>query len=297
MSTVIVARQPSVTSRRKPISTLRVLSYAVLVVWSIVVLFPLYWMVTTAFKNQLDLFPKRLIIPFVQFTPKLDAFNYILTDFADQITNAFKNSLLAAGGSALFATFIGAMAGYGLIRFQYKFGKWRNDEIAFWFVSQRMLPPVVIVFPFLLMYRVAGLVDTVLGLLIAYTLFNLPIAIWIMRDTFRAVPLEIEESAYIDGCSRFGSFFRIALPLALPGVVASLLVCFIFSWNEYLFGLMLTYQNAQPLPVLIAAQATQQGNYFWNMSAISMIAVAPVLILGTALQRWIVGGLSAGGVK
>lgn len=296
MTTISMSRQAT-AQRRRPISALRVLSYVVLFIWSVIVLFPLYWMVTTAFKNQLDLFPKRLFIPFIQFTPKLDAFNYILTDFQDQITNAFKNSLVAAGGSAVLATFIGAMAGYGLIRFQYKFGKWRNDEIAFWFVSQRMLPPVVIVFPFLLMYRVAGLVDTVLGLLIAYTLFGLPIAIWIMRDTFRAVPLEIEESAYIDGCSRFGSFFRIALPLALPGLVASLLICFIFSWNEYLFGLMLTYQNAQPLPVLIAAQATQQGNYFWNMSAMSMIAVAPVLILGIALQRWIVRGLSTGGVK
>jgi len=297
MSTASLARQPSVISHRKPISILRVLSYTLLLVWSVVVLFPLFWMVSTAFKNQLDLFPKRLIIPFVQYTPKLDAFNYILTDFADQITNAFKNSLIAAGGSALLATFIGAMAGYGLVRFSYKFGSWRNNDIAFWFISQRMLPPVVIVFPFLLMYRVAGLVDTVVGLLIAYTVFNLPIAIWILRDTFRGVPLEIEESAYIDGCSRFGSFFRIAMPLALPGLVASLLVCFIFSWNEYLFGLMLTYQNAQPLPVLVAAQATQQGNYFWNMSAISMIAVAPVLILGIVLQRWIVQGLSAGAVK
>ncbi len=281
----------------KPIDVTRVLSYLVLIVWSIVVIGPLFWMVTMAFKQQLDLFPRRLVIPWLQFTPKLDAFQYILTDFWPQITNAFTNSLIAAGGSAILATFFGAMAGYGLVRFRYRFGFWRNDDIAFWFVSQRMLPPVVVVYPFLIMYRFAGLIDNVIGLVIAYTLFSLPITVWILRDAFRGVPLEIEESAWLDGCSRFGSFFRIALPLILPGLVAALLIAFIFAWNEYLFALMLTYQRAQTLTVLVAAQATQQGNYFWNMAAISLIAVTPVLILGIALQRWIVRGLAAGGLK
>jgi multiple sugar transport system permease protein len=275
----------------------RVASYAVLVVWTLVVLIPLYWMVTTAFKQQGDLFPRRLIVPFLDFAPKLDAFRYILTDFWPQLTTAFTNSVVAATGSALAATALGALAGYGLVRFQYRLGAWRNDQIAFWFVSQRMLPPVAIVFPFLLAFRAIGLADSAIGLMIAYTLFNLPIAVWIMRDAFRAVPVEIEESAYLDGCSRLQTFIRISLPLALPGLMASLLVCFILAWNEYVFALILTFQSGQTLPILVAAQATQQGNYFWNMAAMSIIAVAPVLLLGVLLHRWLIRGLSFGGLR
>ncbi len=298
MSTISVASARPSRSRRKPISISRILSYAALIFWSLIVTLPLYWMFTTAFKTQIDMFPSKKYIPFLQYTPKLNAFEYLFTDFYRQIVNAFTNSLIAAAGSAVLATLIGAMAGYALIRFSYKFLWLRgSDDFAFWFVSQRMLPPVAVVFPFLLMYRFIGLLDTAIGLMIAYTLFNLPLAVWIMRDAFRAVPLEIEESAWIDGASRFVSFYRIALPLALPGVVASLLICFIFAWNEYLFALVLTNQRAQTLPVMLAAQATQQGNYFWNMAAISMIAVAPVLVLGISMQRWIVRGLSAGGLK
>jgi multiple sugar transport system permease protein len=133
--------------------------------------------------------------------------------------------------------------------------------------------------------------------MIVYTLFALPVAIWIMRDAFRAVPQEIEESAYLDGLSRIGAFIRIALPLATPGLVASLLISFILGWNEYVFALMLTFQNGQTLPVMVAAQATQQGNYFWNMAAMSMVAVAPVLILGIGLQRWLIRGLTFGGLR
>jgi multiple sugar transport system permease protein len=295
MSTVSMARP---RAARKPLRIGRVLTYVALTFWSLIVLLPLYWMFTTAFKQQIDMFPSKKYIPFLQFTPKLNAFEYLFTDFYRQMVNAFSNSLIAALGSSILATLIGAMAGYALIRFSYKFLWMRgSDDFAFWFVSQRMLPPVAVVFPFLLMYRFIGLLDTAIGLLIAYTLFNLPLAVWIMRDAFRAVPLEIEESAWIDGASRFGSFFRIAMPLALPGIVASLLICFIFAWNEYLFALVLTNQRAQTLPVMLAAQATQQGNYFWNMAAISMVAIAPVLVLGITLQRWIVQGLSSGGLK
>src|SRR4051812_17709158 len=282
---------------RKPVSIGRILSYVFLGFWTIVVVGPLYWMVTTAFKQQVDMTPVRLWIPWVQYTPKLDAFRYIYYDFWPQVSNAFTNSLIAAGGSAIAATLIGAFAGYGLVRFGYKFAWMRNDDLAFWFVSQRMLPPVVVVYPFLIMYRYAGLIDSVVGLVIAYTLFSLPITVWILRDAFRAVPLEIEESAWLDGASKFQSFFRIALPLVLPGLVAALLISFILAWNEYLFALMLTFQRAQTLPLLVGAQATQQGNYFWNMSALAMIAVVPILILGIALQGWIVRGLATGGVK
>ena len=143
-------------------------------------------MFSTAFKQQIDMFPSKKYIPFLQFTPKLDAFQYIFTDFSRQMINAYENSIIAAVGSAFLATAIGAMAGYALVRFNYKF-LWMktSDDVAFWFVSQRMLPPVVVVFPFILMYHFAGILDSVGGLVIAYTLFNLPLAVWITRDAFR----------------------------------------------------------------------------------------------------------------
>lgn len=276
---------------------LRVLAYIVLLVWSVVVFFPLYWMVSTAFKQPQDLFPTPTYLPWIQFQPSLQAFHSLLTDYRVQVIGAVRNSFVAAAGSAFIATFLGALAGYGLVRFTYRVGRWTNDDFAFWFASQRMLPPVVIVFPFLVMYRELNLVDTVAGLVIAYTAFNLPLAVWIMRDTFRAVPQEIEESAMIDGCSRLGAFLHVSLPLARPGLVASLLICFVFAWNEYLFGAMLTFQQAQTLPVLIAGQVTQQAIVWANMAAISIIAVLPVLIIGFALQPWLTRGLATGGLK
>jgi multiple sugar transport system permease protein len=291
------ARQQSTSSRRSRVPAMRIASYAVLVAWSAVVLFPLFWMVTTAFKRQSDLFPRRLYIPFLQFTPKLDAFDYVFTDFGPQLSNAFGNSLIAAGGSALIATGLGALAAHALVRQRYRIGPIRNEDIAFWFVSQRILPPVAVVFPFLIAFRAVGLADNAVGLMIVYTLFALPISIWIMRDAFRAVPQEIEESAYLDGLSRIGAFLRIGLPLATPGLVASLLITFILGWNEYVFALMLTFQSGQTLPVMVAAQATQQGNYFWNMAAMSMVAIVPVLVLGISLQRWLIRGLTFGGIR
>jgi multiple sugar transport system permease protein len=277
--------------------TARFFCYVALCLWSLVVLFPLYFMVSTAFKERNDVYPDVKYIPWLQFQPTLSAWEYLRADFSKQITDAFTTSLLAASGSAVAATFLGALAGYALLRFTYKVGPWRNDDIAFWFVSQRMLPPVVVIFPFLIMFRFLGLLDTIPGLIIAYTLFNLPLAVWIMRDTFRGVPLEIEESALIDGASRIVAFLRVSLPLAAPGLAASLLLCFVFAWNEFLFGLMLTVRVAQPLPVLIASQANEQGSYWWTMAAISIIALTPVVIIWLALQRWVVRGLASGAFK
>ncbi|MDF3040425.1 MAG: putative transporter permease protein [Thermomicrobiales bacterium] len=281
----------------KTLRPLRILIFLVLFVWSVVVFFPLYWMVSTAFKQPQDLFPTPTYLPWIQFQPSLLAFQSLFTEYRVQVGGAVRNSLVAATGSAVLATFLGALAGYGLVRFTYRLGAWTNHDIAFWFASQRMLPPVAVVFPFLVMYRQLNLVDNVLGLVVAYTVFNLPLAVWIMRNAFRAVPQEIEESALIDGNTRFGAFLWIALPLARPGLVASLLICFVFAWNEFLFGAMLTFQSAQTLPVLIAGQVTQQAIIWANLSALAIIAVLPVLIVGLVLQPWLAQGLAAGGLR
>ena len=275
----------------------RILTRAVLVVWTAVVVLPLLWMFSTAFKTQGAIFPTPKYIPWLEFEPTLDAFRTVLTQYRSQLVNAFENSVISATASAVAATILGALAGYALTRFRFRFGPLKNDDIAFFFISQRMLPPVVIVFPFLMMYRFLGLLDSPWSLALAYTLFNLPLAVWIMRDAFRAVPVEIEESALVDGCSRLSVFWKVALPLAAPGIVASFIICLIFAWNEFLFALVLTFRRSQTLPVMIAGQATELGSYWWIMATLAMIAVVPMILVGLAAQRWIVRGLSAGSVK
>ena len=275
----------------------RILTRAVLIVWTAVVVLPMLWMFSTAFKTQGAIFPTPKYIPWLEFEPTLDAFRTVLTQYRSQLVNAFENSVISATASAVAATFLGALAGYALTRFRFRFGPLKNDDIAFFFISQRMLPPVVIVFPFLMMYRFLGLLDNPWSLALAYTLFNLPLAVWIMRDAFRAVPVEIEESALVDGCSRLSVFWKVALPLAAPGIVASFIICLIFAWNEFLFALVLTFRRSQTLPVMIAGQATELGSYWWIMATLAMIAVVPMILVGLAAQRWIVRGLSAGSVK
>ena len=275
----------------------RILTRAVLIVWTAVVVLPLLWMFSTAFKTQGAIFPTPKYIPWLEFEPTLDAFRTVLTQYRSQLVNAFENSVISATASAVAATILGALAGYALTRFRFRFGPLKNDDIAFFFISQRMLPPVVIVFPFLMMYRFLGLLDNPWSLALAYTLFNLPLAVWIMRDAFRAVPIEVEESALVDGCSRLSVFWKVALPLAAPGLVASFIICLIFAWNEFLFALVLTFRRSQTLPVMIAGQATELGSYWWIMATLAMIAVVPMILVGLAAQRWIVRGLSAGSVK
>jgi multiple sugar transport system permease protein len=272
-------------------------SKAVLAVWTIVVVFPLYWLVTAAFKQRPDIFPTPTYIPWLGFHPTLRAFHTILTDYRSQLVNAFVNSTIAAGGSAVLATLFGALAAYGLTRFHYRLGRFGNDDIAFFFISQRMLPPAAVVFPFLLMYKTLDLLDNPYGLAIAYTLFNLPLAVWVLREAFRNVPIEIEESALVDGCTRLGTFLRVSLPLAAPGLMASLIICVVFAWNEFLFALVLTFRKAQTLPILIAGQASELGSYWWLMAVLAIFAVAPMVLIGLAAQRWIVTGLASGGVK
>ena len=275
----------------------KILTRAVLILWTAIVVFPLLWMFSTAFKSQAAIFPTPKYIPWLEFEPTLDAFRTVLTQYRSQLLNAFENSVISASASAVAATMLGALAGYALTRFRFRFGPLKNDDIAFFFISQRMLPPVVIVFPFLMMYRFLGLLDNPWSLALAYTLFNLPLAVWIMRDAFRAVPVEIEESALVDGCSRLSVFWKVALPLAAPGLVASFIICLIFAWNEFLFALVLTFRRSQTLPVLIAGQATELGSYWWIMATLAIFAVVPMILVGLAAQRWIVRGLAAGSVK
>jgi multiple sugar transport system permease protein len=275
------------------------LLYFIVIFWSFIVLFPFYWLATTSVKKPLDAtrFPKY--IPYYDFQPTTEHWDYLLTTRWDKTSGSFINSLIAASGSTLLAVLFGAMAGYGLSRFRYYWRalRWRNDNIAFWVISQRFLPPAVFIIPFLIAYANLGLIDTRQGLIIAYTMFNIPFAVWIMRDFFNGLPTDLEDSARVDGASRWTAFVRIVLPLSAPGLVSVAILSFIFSWNEYLYALMLTNASAVTLPPFIAAQNTQRGVEWWYISALALTAVIPVVIVGLLLERFITRGLVAGAIK
>jgi multiple sugar transport system permease protein len=172
-----------------------------------------------------------------------------------------------------------------------------NSDIAFWMISQRMLPPVAVVIPIYVLFQRLGLLDTHLALIITYVAVNLPIVIWLMRDYFSTIPVELEECAAIDGASRFRIFWSIVVPLALPGLVATFLFIFVFAWNEYLLALFLSSAKVQTLPLIIAAQNATRGPQWWYMSVLTLIMILPVVGIAIALERYIARGLLIGAVK
>lgn len=172
-----------------------------------------------------------------------------------------------------------------------------NNDIAMWMISNRIFPPVVVVIPLYVMYQQLGLLDKPLALIITYTAANLPIAVWLMRDYFSGIPLELEESAQIDGASRFRIFTSIVLPLGLPGIMATFLLVLVFAWNEYLIALFLSKANAQTMPLMVAAMNGTRGAEWWYMSVVILLMILPVIFLAIALERYIQRGLLVGAVK
>jgi len=184
-----------------------------------------------------------------------------------------------------------------LSRFRYKFAWMRNDDILYYFMSQLILPPVVLALPFLVLYKALALLDTRIGLILLYTLTVLPIVIWIMRDQFNSIPVELDEAAFVDGLSVWGAFLRIILPLAVPGMAAAFILSLVLCWNEYFFAALLTSTDAKTLPVMVASQTGSQGINWWSMAALSTAAIAPLVLVGIFLERYIVSGLTTGAGK
>ncbi len=323
-----------------------VLSYLVLGVWALLILFPLYWLVITSFKISSQVAEGPFYIPFVDFKPSLDAWKYILVgDLSQDTLRNFTNTAIVAPVSALIALVLGATAAYALVRFEYRprvgailtfigcivLGivimstgvSWQialvvstvvyfillqtigrrfkralgNNDIAFWMISQRMLPPIAVVIPIYILFQRLHLLDTYTALIITYVASNLPIVIWLMRDYISTIPIELEECASIDGASRYRIFWSIVLPLAVPGLVATFLFVLVFTWNEYLLALFLSSAKVQTLPLTIAAQNATRGPQWWNMSVLILIMIVPVIVIAIVLERYITRGLLIGAVK
>ena len=304
-STQIFHDTPADLGHRARWWTGRVVIYGLLGLWTVICLFPIYWTITTSFKMAPNVMQGNLV-PWVDYQPAWLGWrslglspDTIGTDSTvrAEFLKRFANSAIAALASSTLAVILGSMAAYGLSRFSYRFGYMRNGDIGFFFLSQLILPPVVLALPFLVLYKELALLDTRIGLILLYTLTVLPIVIWIMRDQFAAIPTELEEAALVDGLSIWRAFLTIILPIALPGMVAAFILSLVLTWNEYFFAALLTSTHANTLPVMVASQTGSQGISWWSMAALSFAAILPLIVIGIVLERFIIKGMAAGAVK
>ncbi len=361
----------------------KVVAYALLAVWSFFVLFPIYWVIITSFKDAAAVNQGPFYLPFIDFQPTLEAwrtqftedpncnfaaisrqfgllvynsFVWIvspivkLTPMDPQICKiylAFTNSVVISIFSTGLCVIVGSMAAYALARIQYapRFGNimifvglivvviyattyagapwwasatvalalfyflaralrgWfkmhlRNGDILFWIISQRILPPIVIVIPIYVMFQAVKMLDTHLALILLYAVANMPIVVWLMHDFFANLPIELEESAQLDGATRPRIFWEIVLPLTRPGLAATTLLILVLSWNEYLFAVFLATVKVQTMPIMVAAKnAGEKGIFWWEMCAIIVVMIIPVIVMAILLTRFISKGVLMGAVK
>jgi len=265
-----------------------ILLYIILVGIGLIWLFPAIWMFLTSFKTQVQTFQ---IPPVWIFKPVFENYNDLFT--ASSINKYFYNSLIITTFSTAVCLFLGSLAAFSLTRFRIK----RKDDIAFWMLSTRMFPPIASAIPIYLLLKQFQLLDTHLGLIVVYLSLNLGFATWMMRGFFNDLPVAIEESAMIDGCSRYSVFFRIVLPLSAPGMAATAILCFIFAWNEFLFALLFTGRTAKTMPVVLSGYITETGIRWGALTAASVLTAAPTILLAIIAQRYIIRGLTLGAVK
>ncbi|HET7272341.1 MAG TPA: carbohydrate ABC transporter permease [Rubrobacter sp.] len=266
----------------------KIVLYALLLLvllWTVV---PLLWMVLSSFKNADDLVSRT---PKLFFAPTFD--NYIgLFTGGNALGGYIVNSILAAGISTIIAVALGCIAGYGLARSHFR-GK---DHVSFWIISTRMAPIAAVILPLYAVFRTLDLLNTTSGLVVAYLTFNLPFAIWIMNAFFADLPPALEEAAMVDGATRFGAFWRIALPLTAPGIVTTAILCLVFSWNDYAFAQSFSGPGSQTLPIAASQLITQTGINWGQLMAIGTIVVLPMIAVGLAVRRYLVKGLTLGAV-
>jgi len=279
--------------RKKSLSgtIIRYALVAIIVFWAV---FLIYWGVVTSLKPPAETFTiTGLSVPFLQFQPTLENWRTELS--TRESRSALLNSIIVAVSATLIALVLGVPAGYALARFEFR--RMKNRDLTIWFLSQRVLPPVVVLIPFFLIMRTLHLLDTLWALILVNATFVLPFAVVIMRQTFQDLPAELEEAAEVDGCSDFMSFWRISLPLAVPTLVAVAAICVAFTWNEFLFALSLTTLKAKTFPVYLAGAEDTRGVQFWFIATRAILALAPPTILALFIQRYIVRGLTFGAVK
>ncbi len=259
-----------------------------LIVIITICVFPFYWMVTTSLKTQIVALEAP---PVWLFEPTLK--NYQEALFEDGVLRTLINSLLVAVSTTLLALMLGVPAAFALARFEF-LGK---KDLWFWFITNRMVSPIVLALPFFLIARNLGILDKHITLILIYLTFNLPIVIWIVTDQFRGIPYDLDEAARLEGASQFTIMRKICLPLAMPGVAVSAIFSFIFSWNELMFGLILTRTEAKTAPAMAVSFMEGYNLPYGKIMATSTLIVIPVLIFALIASKQLVRGLTMGAVK
>jgi multiple sugar transport system permease protein len=272
---------------------LNIVIWGLLIIMLLWVLFPFYWAFLNSVKNPSDTFRPGTWVPWLTFKPTLDTWISSLSQ--REIRRALLNSTLISTGAATLSVTIGTLAAYALARF--RFQTVNNGSITLWFLSQRILPPVVVVLPFFLIMSMLRSTDTIWSLVVLNATFVLPFPVIILSQMFRELPIEMEEAAFVDGANRWQAFTRVALPLVVPGLVSVWIICLAFSWNEFLFALTLTSKDAIPMPVIIAGAQHTRGVQFHEVGVRVLLTMLPPTILALLAQRYIVRGLTLGAVK
>ena len=379
----------------------KIVSYFFLIVWAIIVIFPIYWLLITSFKLPEDVKFYPTYLPWIDFNPSLHAWENILFVDSEDTYHSYFNSIIISFFSTILSIIVGSLAAYALARIKYApnfrtiflfvmimasafvivgkysvdwslgtavglvlfFFLWRallktnisfvfksitlialisitcslflsvninsffeengqvlasimlfitlgvgvfffikgkigNADILFWVISQRILPPVVVVLPVYIMFQRIGLLDTHIAMILTYAVVNLPIVVWLIHDFVLTIPIDLEESAQLDGASRLYIFWDIILPLCKQGLAATTLLILILSWNEYLLASFLSTSKAQTLPIMVSAQITQdRGILWWNMCVVIIIMIIPVITMAFFLQKFITKGVLLGAVK
>ncbi|MBL8893411.1 MAG: carbohydrate ABC transporter permease [Rhizobiales bacterium] len=262
--------------------------FVFLAICIIFVLAPLYWVFVTSIKPSDD----YLAIPPVWFPDQPTMVHYTAAMFAYRGLNGLINSLIISISATILSCLFGTLMAYSLARFNTG-----GQHLSFWVLSQRFLPPIAIVLPIFLNYRALGLNDTHIGMILAYTVFTLPVSVWMMFAYFRGMPRSLEEAALVDGCTRWTSFWRVAAPLAAPGIVAAAVFTFIACWTEFFFALVLTSRNAYTLPTVFRAFLSFQGAQYGEASALAIVSLVPSIVLGVLVQKHLVRGLTLGAIR
>jgi multiple sugar transport system permease protein len=263
------------------------ITYVLLIVFTLFCVFPFFWMLLTSLKVRVDVIDPSVWI----FKPTFE--NYKNVFEKRNLLFNIKNSVIVVSGTTVISLLLGTMAAYGFARFNFK----RKENLAFWILSLRMLPPMAVVISFFVLGRLLRILDTHLYLIIIYLSFNIPFTIWMMRGFIEDIPIEIEEAAWLDGCSRFEGFFKVILPLISPGLIATAIFCIIQSWNEFSLAFFLTTFNAKTVPTIVTAFLSVTGVLWGEMAAVGVVAIAPIVLFAFLVQKNLVRGLTFGAVK
>jgi ABC-type glycerol-3-phosphate transport system permease component len=284
------------TARRRdaplwtPAMRARVAGWILIALAVVLVVGPFLWILMNSFKTQIAILSGAWI-----FTPTLDSYQDVLLSRRSDFVHALYTSFIVATASTLIVLVIGTLAAYSLYRFRW--ARWVVAGLLGWMLAFHVIPVITMVGPWYLVFKELGLYDTRAALILTHVAINLPMAVWLMMSFFKQLPPEIEEAALVDGCRPLSAFWLVTLPLVVPGLIATGVLSFIFSWNEFTIALNLTSQSNATVPVVVAKFANDYEVQHSQMAAASMLATLPALLLMFVGQRFIVQGLTMGAVK